>query len=270
MTQRQGWLIVCLGLTLGGLAGADSAEKAEPEKSEAMRLWEKGQEAMLQGRTDEAIALYQKSVHEEPDLARNYLSLAAAYLEKSEDEVAALHMKRYLELQPDHLVARAHYAELLLRLRQPAAARKQFERFIADIQDQQELASQHLIHSHSRLMEIAETEEDDYAEHLHRGIGLFRLGCQRVELGPAGKAPDAESLFCRAAGELTLARLSRPDEARPCWYLYEVWTRLAQSLPANRSLCAAESAAAFSYLTPVEQRQLQLAVRSRSGERQRR
>jgi tetratricopeptide (TPR) repeat protein len=273
MTHRHGWFVVCLFLTVGALASAEPEAsppaEQQDEQSEAVRLWEQGQEAMLHGNTDAAISLYQKSLKQEQGLARNYLSLAAAFLEKNEDEVAALYMDHYLQLQPDHLMARYHYATLLLRLKQPAAARKQLEHFIADIQDCEELANQHLVNCHSRLMEIAEADEDDYAEHLHRGIGLFRLACRRGELAPEVKAPDVESLLCRAAGELTLARQSKPDEARPSWYLYEVWTRLAQSQPAHRCLCAAETAAECSYLTPVEKRGLQLALRSRSGERQR-
>ena len=63
---------------------------------------------------------------------------------------------------------------------------------------------------------------------------------------------SAESLLCKAAGELILARRERPDEARPCWYLFEVWSQLAQRQPAARWLRAAEDAAPFSYLTPAE------------------
>ena len=75
---------------------------------------------------------------------------------------------------------------------------------------------------------------------------------------PEGELP-VEGLLCKAAGELTLARLERPDEARPCWYLYEVWSHLAQRQSALRWLREADAAAPFSYLTPNEQRRLSLA-----------
>ena len=55
----------------------------------------------------------------------------------------------------------------------------QFERFVADIQDNQDLAGQHLVHCHSRLMEIARAAEDAYSEHLNRGIGLYLVAVQR-------------------------------------------------------------------------------------------
>jgi hypothetical protein len=168
-------------------------------------------------------------------------------------------MARYLHVQPDHVVIRAHYAELLLRLRQPGEARTQFERFVADIQDRDDLARQHLIHCHSRLMEIAEGEEDGYAEHLHRGIGLYCLARERERLPDPEGELSAEGLLFRAAAELTLARLQRSDEGRACWYLHEVWSHLAQQQPALRWLRAAEDAAGMGDLTPAEQRDLQLA-----------
>jgi tetratricopeptide (TPR) repeat protein len=261
MTLCQGPLLVCLALAL------PPAAEPETEKSPALLLWEQGQEAMLAGRTEEAIALYQKSLKLDSTLAQNYLSLAAGYLEKGDDETAAEHLDRYLELQPEHLVARAHYAELLIRLKRFPDARVQLERFISDIQDEEELAEKHLISCHSKLMTIAMAEEDSYAEHLNRGIGLFWLACQRASLPEDASDLDVESVLCQAAAELTLARRNRPDEARPNWYLYEVWARLAQSQPAQRSLHAAQSAAPFTYLTPTEQRGLSLAVRQAAGDR---
>jgi tetratricopeptide (TPR) repeat protein len=234
-----------------------------------MKLWQQGQQAMIDGQADRAIALYWQSLELDPELIRNHLSLAAAYIAKGEDARAAPHLARYVRTQPDHLVIRAHYAELLLRLRQPHQARPQFERFVADVQDHDELARQHLIHCHSRLMEIAEAEEDGYGEHLHRGIGLFLLARERERLPDPDGDLSAEGLLFRAAGELTLARLQRADEVRACWYLHEVWSHLAQRQPTLRWLRAAEVAAPLGDLTPAEQRDLQLAWRQRWLEGQR-
>jgi hypothetical protein len=116
-------------------------------------------------------------------------------------------------------------------------------------------------------MEIAELAEDDYGAHLHHGIALYLLACQRAPL-PEDDDPNLspESLLCKAAGELMQARMERPDEARPCWYLFEVWSRLAQNQPASRWLRAAEAAAPFSSLTPAERRDLHLACNGRAGE----
>jgi tetratricopeptide (TPR) repeat protein len=255
MPLRRPRAFVCL---FGLLATLSAAEPAAPMP--ALALWQEGQKAMGEGRTDDAIDRYQRSVRLDPGLTRNYLSLAAAFLARGEDERAAPYLERYVADQPDHLVARAHYAELLLRLKRPAAARAQFERFIADAQDDEVLARQHLVHCHSRLMEIAEGEEDDYGEHLHRGIGLYLLACQSEALEAEGGLSVEGTLF-KAIAELTLARLGRPEAARPCWYLYAAWSRLAQHQPAARWLRTAEAAATLSDLTPSEKRQLRLAGR---------
>jgi hypothetical protein len=238
----------------------DAPTEATEEPSVAMKLWDKGQEALLNGKNHEAVAFFQRSLKLDPLLACNYLSLAAAYADQGEDELEALQLEHYLRLQPEHHVIRKQLADIRLRLRQPAEAHALLERFISDIQDQTELATDHLVVSHSKLAKIAELEEDSYNAHLHRGIGLFRLALQQAGVENSDKM-NIEGLLCRAAGELTQARLNRPEEARPNWYLYEVWTRLAQNQPAQRALRAAESAAPFSYLTPTEQRLMNLALR---------
>jgi predicted Zn-dependent protease len=234
-----------------------------------LRAWQEGQQAIVDGRTDEAIARFQESLRLDPKLARNHLSLAAAYLAQGRDKQAAPHLASYLAAQPDHLVVRAHYADLLMRLARPLDARDQFQRFIADAQDHDELARQHLVHCHSRLMEIAEAQEDAYNEHLHRGIGLYHLACRRAQLHEENSRLTVEGLLCKAASELTMARLERPQEARPHWYLYEVWTLLGQHQPAGRCLRTAAATAAMSYLTPFEQRELFLACHQSDREAQR-
>jgi tetratricopeptide (TPR) repeat protein len=260
MGARPGWLWLCV-LSVGCQSVAPlAAAEAPPAGAAAEQLWRQGREAMRQGRPAEAIRYYEQSLAADGARARNHLSLAAAYLEKGDEAAAAPHLAQYLATFPEHHVVRAHYAELLLRLHRPGEARRQFERFIADTQDVPELASKYLIHCHSRLMEIAQAEGDEYDEHLHRGIGLYLLACERAELPyPDEGELTVEGVLCRAAGELTMARMRRRDEARPCWYLYEVWSRLAQPRPALRHLREADAAAPFSYLTPAEKRDLHLA-----------
>lgn len=256
MTWRQGWRLlwfVCLG--------CQSLLPVEPVGGGkvAKQLWEKGQMAMRRGRPQEAIPCYQQSLAADATLVRNHLSLAAAYLEQGDEAGACPHLAAYVQAHPDHRVIRARYAELLLRQRRLAEAHAEFTRYVTDAQDAEGLTAPHLIHCQSRLMDIAEAQGDVYSEHLHRGIGLYLVGRKRRLLpNPEGELP-VEALLCRAAGELTLARLQRPEEARPCWYLYEVWSRLAQRPAALRWLREADAAAPFSYLTPAEQRGLHWA-----------
>jgi hypothetical protein len=156
-------------------------------------------------------------------------------------------------------VVRAHYAELLLRLHHETEARGEFERFAADCPGRTVAHLKQLIHCHSRLMEIAEAENRDYEEHLHRGIGLYLLARQHANLEEATGEMSEESLLCKAAAELTMAHTQHPDRAQPSWYLYEVWSRLDQQKTALRCLHDADAAAPFSYLTSAEQSALQLA-----------
>ncbi len=76
----------------------------------------------------------------------------------------------------------------------------------------------------------------------------------------------AEELLCKAAAELTLARMSRPSQVRPCWYLYSVWISLAQRQPAMRWLRVAERSGPISDLTPNERREMRLAAVERMEE----
>jgi tetratricopeptide (TPR) repeat protein len=261
-TRVHGVGVLFLCLAVGPLTAAEPATVPNP----AQRLWEQGQQAMRDGRTDDAVRCYEQSLALDPNVVNNHLSLAAACLDKGDDEGAAPHLAQYLAAKPSHFTVRAHYAELLLRLREFRAARLQYERFEADVQEHEDLARQELVHCHSRLMEIAEQEDDDYAAHLHRGIGLYLLASQQDLLPEDEDGMSAEDLLCKAAGELTLARRERPEEARPCWYLFAVWSQLAQRQPAARWLRAAETAAAFSYLTPTERRGLELAGRDLAAE----
>jgi tetratricopeptide (TPR) repeat protein len=249
-------MLVCLCT----LAFARPAGAAEPA-GQARQLWEQGQEALRLGRPDEAVRCFQTSLQADPTLFRNHLSLAAAYLDRGDLERACPHLALYLQACPQHAIVRAHYAELLLRLKHVEEARAEFRRFAADAQEQGDHYERQLIHCHSRLMELAEAAEDEYDEHLHRGIGLYLLAREQAARPDADARHTPESLLCKAAAELTLARAERPDEAQPCWYLYEVWTRLAQGQAALRCLHDADLAAPFSYLTSEEQARLALACR---------
>jgi thioredoxin-like negative regulator of GroEL len=255
MAVRRGWLgiwLVCLG--------CQSLPPLEKEdQGGASQHWELGQAAMRQGRTEEAIRHYEQSLAADPNFTRNHLSLAAAYLQQNNADSACAHLARYVDANPDQLLIRARYAELLLRLGQLPEARTQFEALVCDSQSHRGPAALDLIHCHGRLMEIAEESTDVYNEHLHRGIGLFLLARKRGTLPDEDEGLPAESLLFKAAAELTLAQLERPDEARPYWYLYEVWSRLGQRQPALCRLRQADAAAPFSFLTPAERCALQLA-----------
>lgn len=256
----------CLGLFVLGCQSLVTLETSELSES-AEHFWDLGQQAMRQGEPDKAITFYQRSLVADPNLVRNHLSLAAAYLEMGDDAAASTHLGQYVNANPDQLVMRVHLADLLLRLEHITEARAEYERCVAAAQDHEQPGAGQLVHCHTKLMELAEANEDVYAEHLHRGIGLYLLARQRAALPDPEEELPPQALLCKAAGELTLAHLERPDEARPSWYLHEVWSRLAQRQPALRSLRAATSAAPFTFLTSAEKRSLQLACQCQTIEK---
>ena len=187
-----------------------------------------------------------------PDLA-----LAAACLERGEETAAVAYLTRHVAAHPNQPLVRAYLADLLWRRDRLADAKVQYERFLDDAQVSS-LDPARQIHAHTRLMAIAQHDADAYAEHLHRGIGLYLIARQSAD-DPAA----AEGLLCKAAGELTLAQRARPDEARPHWYLHLVWSRLGLSQSAARSLCRAVETADLSDLSPAERRDLSLAAADR-------
>jgi hypothetical protein len=185
---------------------------------------------------------------------------AASCVERGDEAGAVPHMLHHVQAHPDQIMIRAYLAELLLRLKRLPEAQRHFERFIADAQQVTGPANQHLIHCHTRLMEIAQDREDAYSEHLHRGIGLLLLARQKGVLAQADDPALPQKLLCRAAKELNEAQTLQPGEARPCIYLFEVWTALDQPLPASKALRQARAETAFStHLTPAEHQMLALA-----------
>jgi tetratricopeptide (TPR) repeat protein len=263
MALRSCWTMVCL-LAVG--CQVLPVLESGPDSGQGAQLWQQGQTAMAEGRPDQAVAFYEQSLAADPSLTRNHLSLAAAYLESGKDAEACVHLAWYVAAHPDQWTIRTHYAELLLRLHRFHQGRQEYEQLIAEMQEQGDQELRNLIHNHTRLMELAEAEEDEYGRHLQRGIGLFLLARERAAVAEPDGAMPVEGLLCKAAGELTMARSLKPGEARPHWYLYAVWEKLAQKQPALCSLREAGAAAPFTYLTPAEQRSLELACRRQEGD----
>jgi tetratricopeptide (TPR) repeat protein len=243
------------------------ASGAAAQTESAGELWEKGQSAMRAGQPAKAIAYYERSLRADPGLTRNHLSLAAAYLERGADGDACIHLGRYVALHPEQLLIRSQYAELLLKLKRTVEARWELTRLLADQQERGDDGLNDVVECHSRLLDLAEKQTDEYAIHLHRGVGLYLLARQRAGLDdPEGVLP-VEVLLCQSAGELTLARRLRPGEARPWLYLGLAWSRLGQAGPARRCLQEAAAVLPFSDLTASEQRSLTLAARACAWQR---
>jgi predicted Zn-dependent protease len=191
---------------------------------------------------------------------RQLLQIAATHLQKGENAAALPYLTRYVEENPGHIAIRVHLAELLLKLDKPGEAREHLERYINDAQNQGDLVSQHMAHSFIRLMEIAQKQGDEYAEHLNRGIGLYCVAEQMLANPESTDEPSAQKSLFKAIEELKYAAKLRSDEPRPYWYLHEAWSSLGQSLPARQSLHRAQKRAVLGGLTPAEEQALAMAV----------
>jgi tetratricopeptide (TPR) repeat protein len=253
MTPRPGWLLcalMCLGCQSVTVPEGEIDAETVPTQGDAC--------------TNEGprpVGFFDKELFAFPTATRSHLSLAAEQLARGNESAAAEHLGKYLADHPDHHEVRLYYAELLLRLERRRDAAIEFTRYLDQAEERGSVALRDRIHCHSRLMAIADAEDDEYMLHLHRGLGMYLLALERVKLGdPDGQLP-VEGLLCRAAGELTTARNRRSDAAQPCWYLYRVWSALGQHNTALRWLERAKAAAQCSMMTPAEQRGLELACR---------
>lgn len=191
----------------------------------------------------------------EPDT----LALAADALDRGDDRAACLHLAAHLLAQPDDAATRVHLAELLFKQRRFAEARTEFEVFVATAQPMAGPIRRQLLHAHTRLMLIAEGEHDEYAESLHRGIGLIVL----VESWDADAArrdeTAANETLTKAVRALRAARTAKPERARANLYLSIAYERMGQLSAARSARRGAEAAAPFD-LTPWERERLAKAT----------
>src|SRR6478609_5305738 len=134
---------------------ASPAPPAAESKSPGWSSWQEGQKKLQNGETDRAIELFEDSLAADPRLARNYLSLAAAWLDRDDDGKAALYLMLYVAAHPEHLAVRFQYVDLLLRLRRVPEARQELEEVVADLQDARPAEETSLIRCHSRLMQLS-------------------------------------------------------------------------------------------------------------------
>lgn len=188
------------------------------------------------------------------------LTLAAECLGRKDQAAAAVHLAAYVRQNPDQVMFRAELAELLFRLDRPADARVEFERFVAAAQAATGPPKAHLVHCHTRLMEIGQQADDPFAEAFHRGVGLLLL----VGDG-GGKMTDAdagtgEEILCRATLALAEAAALRPSDPRTHLYLADAHTRMGNRRAARTCLAVARNLATPGTLTPAESARLSLSA----------
>jgi hypothetical protein len=192
------------------------------------------------------------AVAPEPEPEIDPLTLAAECLTRADDPAACRHLEAHVRAHPDQVMFRAQLAELHLKLDHADAARRHFERFVADAQDATGPARGHLVHAHTRLMEIGQRTDDRFAELFHRGVGLLLLLDEQAD----DEDGFVEEVLVKAVAALTEAKERRPADARVNLYLADAHDRAGNRRAADVARAAARNADAPGALTPAERRRL--------------
>lgn len=174
----------------------------------------------------------------EPPAPADSLSLAAEAIGRGDKAAAVPHLEAHVRDHPRQLMFRAQLAELLVVLGRDDAAKVHFERFTDDAGTATGAAKDHLIHAHTRLMEIGQRDGDRFAEVFHRGVGLLLL-VKEQDGDPRRDEPFCEEMLCKALKALREAQELKPHEARVRAWLAEAYDRTG-----NRRAADAERVAA--------------------------
>ena len=193
-----------------------------------------------------------------PDSLDDPLTLAAECLERGDQPAAVTHLDAYVRLHPEQIMFRAHLAELLLKLDRLEESKRQFEEFIFAAQEATGPPRSHLVHCHTRLMEIGQREDDGFDEAFHRGVGLLLLMKQQEAASDRPDGGMMEEILCKALAALHEAKELQPEDSRVHFYLAEAYDRAGNRRAADVARAAARNHAFHSSVTPQEHRRLSL------------
>lgn len=166
----------------------------------------------------------------------DHLRLAAERLDRADEAGAVPHLKAHLRQQPDALMVRAYLGELLLKTGNSTESKIEFEQFTCDAAGASGPAHRHLVHVHTRLMELAGQSDDAFGEQLHRGIGLILLVEQWGESGEGADAAATERTLVQAIQALKRAEAEKPGDARVWLFLAEAYSALDQPSAARNAI----------------------------------
>lgn len=171
-----------------------------------------------------------------PQDEADHLRFAAEHLDRADVMGALPHLKAHLRQQPDAVMVRAYLRELLMKTGNLPESKLHFEQFTREAAEASAAAKKHLVHVHTRLMELAGQSDDTFGEQLHRGIGLVLLVKQWRDDGEPADAALTERTLVQAAKALKNADAERPGDARVWLYLAEAWTELDQPSSARGAI----------------------------------
>jgi thioredoxin-like negative regulator of GroEL len=182
---------------------------------------------------------------QEPEPPQDALALAADCLSRGDHASAAPHLEAHVRGHPEQVLFRVQLAELYLRLGRDDAAKVHFVRFSAEARRTTGPAKKQVVHSHTRLMEIAQRDGDRFGEVFHRGVGLLLLAAEQDAL-PERDAGFCEEMACKALRALCEARELEPNNPE-----VRHWLAAAYDRTGNRRAADAERAVAGASVTPT-------------------
>src|SRR5262249_5687157 len=138
----------------------------------------------------QSVAAVEESRLAAAEKAEQLLERAAAQLAQGQELEAVILLEQYLAIEPRQLFIRSQVAELCFRQKKWEESRHHFQWCVGLSQEFGDQAYKYLIHAHSRLVDIAEAEENAYAEHIHRGIGLYELARRRIKEKDISQEPS--------------------------------------------------------------------------------
>jgi hypothetical protein len=166
-----------------------------------------------------------------PDDDFDHLRAAALLVDRGEIAPAIPHLKAHLKQHPDAPMIRAYLAELLMKVGHEGEAKTQYERFVRDADGKDGLAKHHLVHAHTKLMEIAAESDDTFHEYYHRGVALMHLASPAADGGETWN----EETLSKAMIAIRAAIAAEPGDPKPLLPLMEIQLRLDQPAAARQT-----------------------------------
>jgi hypothetical protein len=161
----------------------------------------------------------------------DHLRAAALLVDRGEIAPAIPHLKAHLKQHPDAPMIRAYLAELLMKAGHEGEAKTEYEQFVRDASGQDGLAKHHLVHAHTKLMEIAAEADDSFHEYYHRGAALMHLASPDAEGGERWN----EQTLTKALAATRKAIELDAGNPRPLLTLMEIQLRLDQPAAARQT-----------------------------------
>jgi Flp pilus assembly protein TadD len=178
--------------------------------------------------------------------SRDDLALAANCLEQGNSAGAIGHLSNHVRRYPDHVAIRTLLAEQYFKLGMARDACSHLERILEDGQADPARHRELRITCHTRLMQMAQDEPNEFAESYHRGMGLLLV----VEGWEEEHGVDrvlVERTLTQALTSFRTALESRPDDARLNLAVGDVLTRLGQPSAARTAYRKANAAPPSSF-----------------------